>query len=45
MKLRTGHLIAGSETPVGDGITAPVRGTVKVGDELHGAIVKHLPSP
>ncbi|MGO4151389.1 hypothetical protein [Cupriavidus sp. YAF13] len=43
MKLRTGILVANTETPVGDGINGAVRAVIKVDDVLHAAIVKRIP--
>ncbi|MEW6560867.1 MAG: hypothetical protein AB1412_11820 [Pseudomonadota bacterium] len=43
MRLRTGTLIPGTETPVGTGRNSPVRATIRVDSALHLAIVKRLP--
>ncbi len=43
MKLRIGALVPGSETPVGDGASRPVRAVILVDGTLHAAIVKRIP--
>lgn len=43
MKLLTGTIYAGIETPVGEGVNAPVRGTVLVDGELRAAVLKRIP--
>ena len=43
MKLRTGTVITGSETPVGEGVTGSVHAAIRVDGEIHRAILKRIP--
>lgn len=43
MKLRLGTIYSSIETPTGEGITGPVRGVIKVEDQLHAAVIKRIP--
>ena len=42
MKIRTAELITGSEQPVGEGITSPVRAVLRVDDQILNGIVKSI---
>ncbi len=43
MQLRTGQIIPGAETPVGEGINRPVRTTIRVDEGIHAAVIKRIP--
>lgn len=43
MKIRTAELVSGSEQPVGEGITAPMRAVLRIDGQMVNGIVKTMP--